>query len=240
MRQDPIGVFDSGVGGLCVLKKCAQRLPQERFIYLADEANMPYGGKTVAQIRLAACRCADILFSMGCKALVVACNTATVCAIDDIRALYGGKLVIGLEPAIKPCYKELGKGYALALVTSATENSAKCTRLLSACGGRIKAVGQPWLAKAIEDSIDNINALRPRVFDMLEQYRDAEAVVLGCSHYTHISGMIREFYGGNIKIYDGADGAAARLEYCLALADMRAESGDHGNVRFYSTYSMQA
>ncbi|MCM1368120.1 MAG: aspartate/glutamate racemase family protein [Roseburia sp.] len=237
MRQDPIGVFDSGVGGLCVLKKCAQRLPRERFIYLADTANMPYGGKSAAEIKLAACRCADVLFSMGCKALVIACNTATVCAIDDIRALYGGKVIIGLEPAIKPCYKELGRGYALALVTSATESSHKCARLLAACGGRIKALGQPWLAKAVEDNIENISAIKPRVFEMLEPYGDAEAVVLGCSHYTYIADMIREFYCGNIKIYDGADGAAARLEYCLALAKLCAETGERGSIRFYSTFS---
>lgn len=236
MLQNPIGVFDSGVGGLCVLKKCAARLPDESFIYLADTANMPYGGKSVAEIRLAACRCADIIFSMDCKALVVACNTATVSAIDDIRALYGDRIIIGLEPAIKPCFKELGKGYALALVTQATRNSAKFARLLSACGNRITAEAQSELAKIIEDNVDDISAIKPYVFDILRPYRDAEAVVLGCSHYTHITQIIREFYGGNIKIYDGADGAASRLEYCLALAKMRAPKGERGSVRFYSTY----
>ena len=136
--QKPIGIFDSGIGGLCVLKLCAKKLPNEKFIYLADKANMPYGEKSTDEIKAAAMSCAATLIGMGCKAIVVACNTATETAIDDIRRLFPSTVVIGLEPALKPCYYGVGNGYAVALVTSATERSPKFKRLMSAYGDKIK------------------------------------------------------------------------------------------------------
>lgn len=237
MRANPIGVFDSGVGGLNVLRKCAELMPDEKFIYLADEARMPYGVKPAAEIRLAALQSAERLFSMNCKALVVACNTATVTAIDDIRALFSARPVIGLEPAVKPCYRELGKsGKAVALVTAATYNSAKFARLVETCDGKIIPLAVPELAKLIEDHTDDIRAIAPFVRDVLAPYKNAEAVILGCSHYTYIADLIREVYDGDVKIYDGATGAAERLRYCLAISDLTAPSGEGGGIRFYSTY----
>ncbi len=235
MCRMPIGVFDSGVGGLSVLGACRARLPHERFIYLADKANMPYGTRSPDEIRDAALDCAEILADFGCKAIVVACNTATETAIDDIRRLYGDKIVIGLEPAVKPCFKELGRdGYGVALVTEATAASKKFSKLIESCEGRIVASPQPELAALIEN-ISAVELLKPYVRSMLEPYADAEAIVLGCSHYSHIAGLIGEFYGGNIKIYDGADGAAARLAYCLAVGGMNVPKQSRGSVRFYST-----
>ncbi len=236
MRNDPIGVFDSGVGGLNVLAECVRLMPNEKYIYLADTANMPYGAKPPSEIKRAACACASALFSMNCKALVVACNTATVTAIDDIRALYGTRVVVGLEPSVKPCYRELGKsGYAVALVTQATYASAKLARLLETCDGRIVPIARPELAKLIEDNIGDISSIKRHVFDILEPYRDAESVVLGCSHYTYIKDTVNEFYGGNVKIYDGATGAAERLSYCLAISDLKTENAARGGVEFYKT-----
>lgn len=233
--DDPIGMFDSGVGGLCVLERCKQKMPNERFIYLADKANMPYGERPAADIRRAALACADMLFSMGSKALVVACNTATETAIDDIRRAYPTHIVIGLEPAVKPCCLELGRGYAVALVTSATERSAKFKRLMSAYGDRVVAAPQADLSALIEQNVDNIETLRPYVYAMLDKYRDAESVILGCSHYTHIAKLIQDYYAGKIKIYDGADGAADRLLYCLAVAGLRALETQVSTIEFLET-----
>lgn len=233
--DDPIGMFDSGVGGLCVLERCMDKLPNERFIYLADKANMPYGERTAPEIRRAAMACADRLFSLGCKALVVACNTATETAIDDIRRAYPMRIVVGMEPAVKPCCRELGRGYAVALVTSATERSAKFKRLMTAYGDRVVAAPQAELAKRIEDNVGDIEKLRPYVYGMLEKYRDAESVILGCSHYTHITRLISDFYGGAIKIYDGADGVADRLLYCLSIASLRAPDRMIGGAEFLET-----
>lgn len=238
MREYPIGVFDSGVGGLNVLKECVRLMPDERFVYIADEANMPYGVKPVAEIKRAATEVCDILFAMNCKAVVAACNTATVTAVDDIRRLYPTRTVIGLEPAVKPCFRELGKnGYAVALVTEATYSSDKLARLIDTCEGRIIPVSRPELAGLIEKNADDIDNIVPHINGILKPYEDAEAVILGCSHYTYIAPAIKNFYRGNIKIYDGATGAAERLKYCLTISDMLAQCGNGGGVRFYSTFS---
>ncbi|MCX4313488.1 MAG: glutamate racemase [Clostridia bacterium] len=236
MRNNPIGVFDSGAGGLNVLRECRQLLPDEKYIYLADTANMPYGTKPPEQIKRAACGCCATLFSMNCKAVVIACNTATVTAIDDIRALYSTRVVVGLEPAVKPCFRELGKKeYAVALVTEATYRSDKFARLIQTCDRRIIPVAQPFLAKLIEDNVDSIDRIEHEVFDILSPYRDAGAVVLGCSHYTYIVPLIKKFYAGGIKIYDGAAGAAARLRYCLELSSGLSQDKNGGSVRFIKT-----
>ena len=238
MSNNPIGVFDSGVGGLCVLRKCMEAMPCEHFVYLADSANMPYGERSATDIKRAACACAETLFDMNCKAVVVACNTATETAIEDIRSLYPDKTVVGLEPAVKPCYGELDCGYAVALVTPATARSEKFGSLIRLCGGKIIPSPQPKLAAVIESLIGEPSRLRPVVGDILEPYKDARAVVLGCSHYTYLTTLIDEFYGGKIKIYDGAGGAAQRLKSLLEKADLCADGGTVGSVRFYSTYKI--
>ena len=231
-------MFDSGVGGLNVLKKCTELLPDESFIYLADKANMPYGNKPKEDIERAAFACADTLFSIGCKALVVACNTATVTAVDSIRALYSTRIVVGLEPAVRPCIKELGKnGYAVALVTEATYRSDRFNRLLESCDKRIVPLVDRALAKLIEDNVGDITRIQPHIRDIFKNYGDAEAVILGCSHYTYITDIIKDIYGGNIKIYDGAEGAARRLKYCLELSGEIAKNGDiKPKIEFLSTY----
>lgn len=236
MRANPIGVFDSGVGGLNVLRKCVELMPNEKYIYLADEAHMPYGNKPPADIKLYATACASMLFDMNCKAVVVACNTATVNAVDDIRNLFASRTVIGLEPAVKPCFRELSKnGTAVALVTDATYRSHKFERSIATCGGKIIPVARPELAKLIENNVRDISKIAAHICEILTPYKNAEAVILGCSHYTYITDAIMHFYGGKVKIYDGAVGAAQRLKYCLQMSDILASDADRGNIRFYST-----
>ena len=236
----PIGVFDSGVGGLNVLKQCVELLPDESFIYLADKANMPYGNKPRDEIVRAAFDAADMLFSRGCKALVIACNTATVTAVDDIRALYSTRVVVGLEPAVRPCIKELGKrGYAVALVTKATYESDRFNRLLESCDKKIVPLAVPELAKLIEDNVGDVSRIKEFVRGIFSDYMGAEAVILGCSHYTYITKTIKDIYGGKIKIYDGAEGAARRLKYCLELSgELAKKDGQKPKIEFLSTYKI--
>ncbi len=234
----PIGVFDSGIGGLSVLHKCAAELKNESFIYLADFAGMPYGEKSEDEIRLAAVKNASRLISMNCKAVVVACNTATEVGIAEIRRLYPNTVTIGLEPAVKPCARELSPdGYAVALVTPATANSDKFNSLLRSYG-RVAAVGCAGLAQKIENGIFDLDRLRADVYRILGGYKNAEAVVLGCSHYAYITSMIKEFYGGKIKIYDGADGLAQNLVRKLGTLNLLSESSER-TIRFYSTQKRQ-
>ena len=230
----PIGVFDSGIGGLSVLHKCASLLPNESFVYLADFAGMPYGEKSDTEIRLAAVKNASRLVEMNCKAIVVACNTATEIGIADIRRLYPNIETLGLEPAIRPCINELKTGYGIALTTPATARSVRFNSLLRAYGSGVIAVGCAGLAKKIEDNFFDLERIRNDVYDILGRYRDAEGVVLGCSHYSYITSMIDDFYGGKIKIYDGADGLAKNLVRRLEATNSICRSGER-TVRFYST-----
>ncbi len=199
---------------------------------------MPYGNKPKEEIARAAFMCADTLFSLNCKAVVIACNTATVTAVDSIRALYSTRVVVGLEPAVKPCVKELGKnGYAVALVTDATFSSDRFSRLLASCDKKVVPLAAPELAKLIEDNQDDITRIRHYVSEVFKKYSDAESVILGCSHYSYVTGLINEIYGGNIKIYDGAEGAARRLKYCLELSGQTAKKGEcTPSIKFLSTY----
>ena len=228
-------MFDSGIGGIGVLTQCVNVLPSERFIYLSDAKNMPYGEKSDEFIRSAALAAADFLAEKGVKAIAVACNTATEVAIDDIRRKYPNKIVVGLEPAVKPCFRELGRGYAVALVTNATSRSAKFMRLISECDGKVVVAPQNDLARLVEEHGADFAVLRKPVFDILRKYSDAEAVILGCSHYTYVRGLIREFYGERVKIYDGAEGEAKRLRYLLALARQCAPETQVGSVEYYNT-----
>ncbi len=233
MSNLPIGVFDSGIGGLFVLNKCAFLMPNERFIYLADSANMPYGIRSTDEIRRAAFCCADTLFAMNCKALLVACNTATENAIDGIRALYSTRIIVGLEPAIKPALRELKRGYAVALVTPATFASSKFNGILSCAeSSRIVAVPCDTLASVIERGNDA--EIERETERLLFPYRDAQAVILGCSHYSYITRIIKKRFGG-MKIYDGADGAALQLLSRLKLSGLCAPQDAIGKVDFYST-----
>lgn len=217
-----------------MLKECVSRLPHEDFVYLADKANMPYGGKSCEQIKSAALYCADTLFGMNCKAIVIACNTATETAVEYIRELYKREIVIGLEPAVKPCFRELCSGeYGVALVTEATAKSRKFRALVDGCENRIIVSPQPELAELIERGAD-LGTLRAYVGRMLLPYRDAAAVALGCSHYSHIAPLVSEFYGGKVRIYDGALGASARLETLLKESGEAASDGK-GGVRFFAT-----
>ena len=233
MSNLPIGVFDSGVGGLFVLKKCVDIMPNERFIYLADSANMPYGVRPTDEIRRAAFSCADALFAMNCKAILVACNTATENAIDGIRALYPTRICVGLEPAVKPALRESRGGYAVALVTPATFASKKFKRIISdAPENSIVALPSDNLASLVERGDDG--EIEREVEWLLAPYGDAEAVVLGCSHYSYITGIIKKKFSG-MKVYDGADGAAGRLKYCLEQSGLYAPPTAQGKVDFYRT-----
>lgn len=235
----PIGVFDSGIGGLNVLHECAALLKNESFIYLADYAAMPFGEKGEDEVRRIAVNNAERLVEMNCKAIVVACNTATAIGLEDIRRLYPSVISLGLEPAIKPCAVELDGGYAVALVTPATAKSKRFNELMNLYGDNIVAVRCSGLAKSIEENIFNLENIRADVYDILSDYRGASAVVLGCSHYSYISNMIKDYYGGRVNIYDGARALALNLKRRLDWENL-ISAADERTIRFYSTKKIRS
>ncbi len=227
MNDAPIGVFDSGVGGIGTLKSCLDLLDGESFVYLADRSGLPYGTKRGEEIEKRVDECVRALLSEGVKAIVVACNTATNVGIAALREKYNMPFV-GVEPAVKPAALECKRGNVLVLLTPATAAQAKFLSLLERFdNGRIIVAPQSGLAETIETHIDDIDAIRCEVYDILRRYRDVEGVVLGCTHYVFLKDIIRDFYGGRIKIYDGNDGVAKRLKAVLEQNDMLAGAGKH-------------
>lgn len=220
----PIGIFDSGVGGISTLDACLNRLKSESFIYLADKSGMPYGSKSGEQITARAEECVCTLIGEGVKAIVVACNTATNVGIAELRGKYDLPFV-GVEPAIKPAVEKCRRGNILVLLTPATASQKKFLDLLARCdNGKIIVSPQPSLASLVERHIDDIERLRETVYAILSRYRAVEGVVLGCTHYAFLRGLINDFYGGKIRIFDSGDGVATRLESVLSESSLLSEN----------------
>jgi glutamate racemase len=192
MNSSPIGVFDSGVGGLSLLCELRRLLPNEDFIYYGDRANAPYGAKTHAEILNISKGIFDDLISRGCKAIVVACNTATAVCAEKLREKYSFP-IIGLEPAILPAMRSGGEIFVLA--TRATCNSSKFQALCERAKGlysnaKLRVFPCDGLAGAIEKNLANPNA------DYSEFLPGGKPtlVVLGCTHYIYIRKQIEEFF----------------------------------------------
>lgn len=232
----PIGVFDSGVGGISVLKTCVSILPYENFIYFADTKNSPYGNlddQTITQLTFEA---VDRLIMMGVKSVVIACNTATAAAINALRSKHNIK-IIGIEPAIKPACLYTTEGKVLVMLTNAASNQPKFKALVERCGqDKIILLPLKDLAHLIENNIGNFSALKQYIHELLEPYKnlDIKAIVLGCTHYLFVKDIISEFFDG-IKIFDGNIGVAQNLKNTLISENIFNDSCKSGYIEFFSS-----
>ncbi|MCL2370060.1 MAG: glutamate racemase [Firmicutes bacterium] len=226
-KNAPIGFFDSGIGGLTVLRTAQEILPcNQSYIYLSDREFAPYGDKSPEYITKRSDVCVMRLVSCGCKAVVVACNTATCVAIDYLRKKYTIP-IIGVEPAIMPAVRECGQNKILVLVTPACANleqvgySKKNLRRLcdnlNAEGYNIIVSPQTGLATLIENNLGNCDILRSACKDILDRYPDICGVVLGCTHYIYLRPYFEELTNNKIKLFDGNIGVANRLKTVLSL-----------------------
>lgn len=196
-----IGLFDSGVGGLSVLAACRRELPQADYLYLDDRSHLPYGSKPRSEIIAIAERNIRTLFAAGAEACVIACNTATAAAAEHLRGKYPDKIIVGLEPAVKPALAATD-GLVLLLTTPATASIKKY-------GPRVIVGAEPTLAEEIERAYPDPPRLRELAARTLARYSGYSAVVTGCSHYAHLSPYIP------FPVFDGAEGAARRLKSLL-------------------------
>jgi len=210
----PIGIFDSGIGGLSVLESCRAILPYENFIYLADNGFAPYGDKCDDYIRERVFCLSECLIARGVKAIVVACNTATNVGIKMLRERYKIPFV-GLEPAIKPARVVDGK--TVLLCTPATARQEKFLQLVERYGTEHLIIApQPNLATIIENCYPNIDLARCEIYKTLNPYADAKAIILGCTHYVLVKDIILDFYNHKNPIFDGNEGASKRLKELLS------------------------
>lgn len=228
----PVGVFDSGFGGASTLRSILRELPDERFIYYGDNAHAPYGDRPESEILMLSEAAAEYLLSMGVKALVVACNTATSASIKALRQ----KLevpVISVEPAIKPACESQSPGKVLMLATVATTRLARYRALQQRMPdpSRVINVGCSGLVERIERGETRDDAFDDILSRCLEPFEGltVSGIVLGCTHFPFIAGAIARYaerhFSGERRLYDGNDGTARQLGRVLRREGLCAAPG---------------
>ena len=222
-KHDYIGLFDSGVGGISVLRHMLRLMPNERYLYIGDSANAPYGTKTKEQVRQLSFAVAEKLIARGIKALVVACNTATSAAINDLRSAYPDLIVVGIEPALKLAADRFPKGNLGVMATPMTLREEKFDLLLhrfdSQC--RVSKIPAPGLVELIEQGRGNSADAEILLRSLLKDYiGNIDALVLGCTHYPFAAEAISRVLGEQVALLDGGDGTARETKRRLALAGL--------------------
>ena len=222
-KNQYIAVFDSGVGGISVLRHLRRELPKERFLYFGDGANAPYGTRPTEQIRDLTVAAAEKLMARGIKALVIACNTATAAAAKELRLKYKDTIIIGIEPALKMATDRYPGGTIGVMATPATLREGKFARLMDRCADHCTVVKLPaaGLVELVEsgkaNSLESEALLRP----MLSPYAGKlDAVVLGCTHYPFAADTIRKLLGEGTALLDGGAGTAIQTRRRLAQAGL--------------------
>lgn len=231
----PIGVFDSGQGGLTVLSRLVDLMPNEDYVFYGDSANAPYGVKSKEEVYQLAKRVVDELIDKHqVKAVMIACNTATSAAADRLRQEYSLP-IIGIEPAVKPAAEENPGQQVVAMATPLTLEQDKFNRLVAECAepGQVVKVPAPKLVELIEKGQTDSPAIYQYLEELLAPYAGkAAGVVLGCTHFPFAKQTIQKILGPQAKVYDGAIGAAAEVKRQLASRDELNESSQPGKILF--------
>ena len=239
MDNRPIGVYDSGFGGLSVWRELYRALPDESLIYLGDGKNCPYGSLPEERIRELAERSVQTLIDKGCKLIVVACNTATAAAINHLRERFPELPIVGLEPAVKPAC-QLTKSRRVAVVATERSLSSEKLRLSIERYGSgveiIKAVGRGFV-EAVEADQEQSEATRKVVERVIEPLieQGVDVIVLGCTHYPFLKSVIRSVVGDRkVSIIDSGEAVEKRVESLLDRYSLRADEEHNAQYEFLS------
>ncbi len=235
----PLGVFDSGVGGLSVLPAIQALMPHEDILYFADQGHVPYGPRPLAEVRDFSEAITRFLLDEGAKLIVVACHTASAAALIHLRATFPEIQFVGMEPAVKPAAETTDSGVVGVLATAATfqgelyasvvERFAQDVRVLpSTCPGLVRQIEAgdltgPETRRILED------ALGPMLAEGID------AVVLGCTHYPFVAGLIGEIAGPGVRIIEPSEAIARQTQRLLVQSDLAREPGDAGVTRYLTS-----
>jgi glutamate racemase len=235
----PIGVFDSGVGGLSVFRAIREELPLEDLIYVGDSGFAPYGDRSHEFVQGRAAAITEFLVAEGSKAVVVACNTATGIAVDLLRCRFHDVPIVAVEPAVKPAATMTKTGVVGVLATSGTLASPNVTRLLNKYGVHVEILTQagPGLVEQVEKGELSGGATRA----LLEKYvppliaKGADVLVLGCTHYPFLAAEIRDLVGPGVEIIDPATAVARELRRRLDAGGLLSTGDRMSTQRFLTT-----
>lgn len=233
-NKRPIGVFDSGLGGISVLRELVALMPQENYIFYGDSQHAPYGTKTLKEVQELTCADAEILVNQGVKALVVACNTATSAAIEVLRRKYTDMPVIGIEPALKPAVLVKAQPRVLVMATPMTLREEKFQNLMDKFKeqAEILPLPCPGLVEFVERGELEGQKLEEFLNGLFAPYknRPIDCVVLGCTHYPFVRDTIQKVLGARVLIFDGGAGTARETQRRLRECGMVNMSGEAGRV----------
>ncbi len=220
MNNAPIGIFDSGMGGLSVWAKVRAALPGESLVYFADGANCPYGDRSHDEIRGYVEAAVEQMLAQGVKLVVLACNTATAASIGYLREKYPDMPFVGMEPAVKPAALSTKSGVIAVLATRSSLEGGHFKRTSAEFADRVRilaAVGEGWVPiveAGQEETPEALEAVRKVVEPLIAQ--GADRLVLGCTHYPFLTKAIRQAIGGrNVEIVDSAPAIVRRVEDLL-------------------------
>ena len=221
-KEEYIAVFDSGVGGISVLRELVEQMPEERYLYFGDSANAPYGDRPTAQVRQLTLAAADMLMARGIKALVVACNTATAAAIKDLRHQYPDTIVVGIEPALKLAYDRFHNGRVGVMATQVTLREEKFAQQLERFPDmQVSLIPAPGLVERIEAGQADAPETRAFLRQLLMPYvGKLDALVLGCTHYPFVKDTVASILGPSTELLDGSAGTARHTKHRLEEADL--------------------
>lgn len=222
-KEDYIAVFDSGVGGISVLRQLKKQMPHERYLYFGDSANAPYGSRPTQQIRELALQAAEYLVGQGIKALVVACNTATTAAIETLRQRYPDLIVVGIEPALKLASSRFPGGCVGVLATPVTLREEKFQHLVDTSSNHCQVIRlpAPGLSDLVEQGKANSVESEALLLPLLSPWAGKmDALVLGCTHYPFASETIARIMGDTTALLDGGEGTARETMRRLTEADL--------------------
>lgn len=239
IKNSPIGFFDSGVGGLSVMKEAISIMPNEDFIYFGDSQNAPYGTKELEEVRNLTLNVADFFMKKKVKAIVVACNTATSAAIELLRDKYKDTIIIGIEPALKPAVKLNRKGNIIIMATPMTLREKKFKSLMEKYRNNCSIVSLPCagLVEFIEQGILEGKELENYLKEKLKPYlsKDIAAIVLGCTHYPFIKNALSKVVGHDVPLIDGGVGTSHELKRKLIEKECLTDSKEKGKIIIYNS-----
>lgn len=221
-KSDYIAVFDSGMGGLSVLRHLRRIMPGERFWYFGDSANAPYGTRSKAEVTALTQAAVERLLARGVKAVVIACNTATSAAIENLRQTYPDRIIVGIEPALKPAADRFPRGTVGVMATPMTLREEKFQHLMERYDScTIHRIPAPELVRLVEagkaDSPESEAYLR----ELLAPYiGKLDALVLGCTHFPFAERTLRRVLGDRVVLLDGGDGTARETRRRLLAAGL--------------------
>lgn len=235
----PIGIFDSGIGGLSVARAIRRELPHERLLYFADQAHIPYGERSLEQVRDFSVAITGALLAAGCKTIVVACNTASAAALKHLRERFPHVRFVGMEPAVKPAAEHTNTGVVGVLATTATFQGELFTSVVERFAQGVRVIQQPCpgLVERIEsgdlDGPRTEHLLRGWLEPMLAQGIDALA--LACTHYPFVLPLIERIVGPGVRVIDPAPAIARQVKRLLEEQDAAAPAPGNGGIDGYTS-----